>query len=160
MGELAQQVLARRRHTRLAIEAGLAGRNGQGVAALADEADSAAGQREGDESSDTSPSSPTPVIDVGSTYDPGAYLYIKEASQLERILPDLLAAKSIAVDCETTGLDPHAHKTRIVQLGRLPGSLFCDARVGHRPPRPVPSQGGGSRAPVRRRRGTMVAGVA
>lgn len=37
-------------------------------------------------------------------------------AELEAALPDLLAAPIVGLDCETTGLDPHADQLRLIQL--------------------------------------------
>src|SRR6516225_3198713 len=41
---------------------------------------------------------------------------ITEAREFERILPALCAAPLVAVDSETTGLDPLTHRLRLVQF--------------------------------------------
>src|SRR5262249_4776607 len=43
------------------------------------------------------------------------YRYIRETAELEAVLPHLLG-KTIALDVETTGLDPFADRIRMVQL--------------------------------------------
>lgn len=42
--------------------------------------------------------------------------FIQNPNDLKPYLPGLLAARALAVDLETTGLDPHTHAIRLIQL--------------------------------------------
>jgi len=42
--------------------------------------------------------------------------FIRNANELAPYLPSLLDARVLAVDLETTGLDPHVHRIRLIQL--------------------------------------------
>ena len=46
---------------------------------------------------------------------------------LERELPELLAAPVLGLDTETTGLDPHADRLRLVQLAAEGRTVLVDA---------------------------------
>jgi hypothetical protein len=130
VGEFARQIIARRRHKRLGIEMSQTGRNGHGshlptAATAVREPEALAECDELFNTSEPKPASPTknaskktvaPAIEIGPTYDPGPYLYVKEASALAKVLPALLSAPAIGLDTETTGLDPLADTLRTVQL--------------------------------------------
>ena len=53
-----------------------------------------------------------------------AYVVIKSPEQLAPYMGSLLAAKVIAVDTETTGLDPHADRLRLVQIAISDGPVL------------------------------------
>jgi len=42
--------------------------------------------------------------------------FIRNTNDLSPYLPALLQAKTLAIDLETTGLDPHMHRIRLIQL--------------------------------------------
>jgi DNA polymerase-1 len=67
-----------------------------------------------------------PVVEVGPTYDPGEYLYIKDASHLAQVLPALLAAPTAAIDTETTGLDPLTDRLRTLQIATEDHTVVVD----------------------------------
>ncbi len=48
---------------------------------------------------------------------------IRDAAALEAALPALLAAQVIGLDTETTGLDPHSDRLRLIQLA-VPGAVY------------------------------------
>lgn len=57
------------------------------------------------------------------------YRYIKTVSELEPFLPMLQAEKVLAVDTETTGLDPHQNRLRLLQIAVKNQPVFvidCD----------------------------------
>ena len=63
----------------------------------------------------------TPAVSVGTTaFATPHYELVTEPAQLDTLLPRLLAAPLIAVDTETTGLDPLTDRLRLVQLA-VPG---------------------------------------
>jgi DNA polymerase I len=154
MGELARQVLARRRQTRLGILINQAGRNGQGspaspTAPHADGIDEPAAKTsvpnphamtEVNDSlqSSTSPVETPPktrpkkkpkttIVEVGPTYDPGPYTYIKDVAELEKVLPSILEAPDLAIDIETTGLSHIRDRIRLVQLATPEQAILVDA---------------------------------
>jgi DNA polymerase I len=186
MGELARQVLARRRHKRLGILMSQVGRNGQespastaGLQAdvvkepatdtavldpdtvaereaiqheddlpapetvrdlFPDDVSKPAIITEGDDLPQSS-MSPTPPetetaipeavagssIEVGASFELPSVIYIKETSQIEQVLPQLLSAQTVGLDTETTGLDPLADKLRTVQLATSEHVVVIDA---------------------------------
>jgi DNA polymerase-1 len=67
------------------------------------------------------------------------YRYITKPEELEKALEPFWAAKVIALDTETTGLDPHLHQIRLLQLAVedqpvLVLDLFSIKRPGDRQP--------------------------
>jgi 3'-5' exonuclease len=153
MGELARQVLARRRHKRLGILMSQVGRNGHGspvstTALHADVIDEPATKTSGPNPNamtevndslhtSTSPAETpsnirpkkkpkTPVVEVGPTYDPGPYTYIKDVAELEKVLPSILEAPDLAIDIETTGLSHIRDRTRLVQLATPEQAVLID----------------------------------
>ena len=56
-------------------------------------------------------------------YQTPALVYITDAPQLEAVLPRLIAAPRLALDTETTGLDPHRDRLRLVQVS-LPDAVY------------------------------------
>jgi hypothetical protein len=69
----------------------------------------------------------TPVVEVGPTYEPGPYIYIKDVAELEKVLPSLLDAPELAIDLETTGLSHIRDRTRLVQLATPAQAVLIDA---------------------------------
>ncbi|MCM8750404.1 DNA polymerase [Thermomicrobiaceae bacterium CFH 74404] len=50
---------------------------------------------------------------------------LTSAGEVAEILPQLLAASVVGLDCETTGLDPHRGRLRLVQLAAPGGPVYC-----------------------------------
>jgi DNA polymerase I-like protein with 3'-5' exonuclease and polymerase domains len=76
--------------------------------------------------SKTSTVSPKIQVEVGPTYDPGPYLVIREPAELEQVLPAFLSAPTIALDTETTGLDPLVDQLRTVQVSTGEQTIIVD----------------------------------
>jgi len=66
-------------------------------------------------------------IEVGASFELPSMIYIKEASQLDQVLPQLLSAQTVGLDTETTGLDPLADRLRTVQLAIPEHVVVIDA---------------------------------
>ena len=64
--------------------------------------------------------SSTTVGTVGTGAPPGEYRLLTDATAVQEALPALLSAPHLGFDVETTGLDPHADRLRLVQLA-VPG---------------------------------------
>jgi DNA polymerase-1 len=62
-------------------------------------------------------------IEVGINGESPSYTYIREASQLERVLPAILEAETLGIDSETTGLDPLVDRVRLLQIA-TPDQVF------------------------------------
>jgi DNA polymerase I len=70
----------------------------------------------------------TPIkLEVGASFDLPDISYIKEAAELEKVLPRLLSAPTIGLDSETTGLDPLVDRLRTVQLATRERTVVVDA---------------------------------
>jgi DNA polymerase I len=67
------------------------------------------------------------AVSVGATFEPPAIEYIREPSRLEAILPELLKAPALALDIETSGLDPLTDSLRTIQLATPHDTLIIDA---------------------------------
>jgi DNA polymerase-1 len=70
---------------------------------------------------------PSPSVEVGASYDGLSYIYLSDAAQVERALPDILAAKTLGIDTETTGLDPLMDTLRLVQVATPDQVYVVDA---------------------------------
>ena len=44
------------------------------------------------------------------------YIYIDDIAQVDDVFDNLKSAKVLGVDTETTGLDPHTNKVRLLQI--------------------------------------------
>ena len=63
--------------------------------------------------------------------------YITEQSELEKIIPVVMAGQAWGVDCETTGLDPHSNEVTLLQIGDTTRQYIIDTRkVNPEPLRP------------------------
>jgi hypothetical protein len=67
------------------------------------------------------------VIDVGATADGPLPEYIVTSAQLDAVLPALCAALLLAVDIETTGLDPLKDRIRLIQFALPDRVVVVDA---------------------------------
>lgn len=66
-----------------------------------------------------------------------AYKYITAQSDVDSLLPTLMAQPRWGVDCETTGLDPHKDKVVLLQIGNKDMQYVIDTRrVNVEPLRP------------------------
>lgn len=66
-----------------------------------------------------------------------AYKYITSQSDVDNLLPTLMAEKRWGVDTETTGLDPHGDKVLLLQIGNKDIQYLLDTRkVSVEPLRP------------------------
>src|SRR5262244_2949079 len=63
-----------------------------------------------------------PVVDMP------AVEYITEPARLAAVLPEILGASVVGMDTETSGLDPHTARIRLVQLA-TPGRVVVDANT-------------------------------
>jgi DNA polymerase-1 len=70
---------------------------------------------------------PSPSVEVGASFECQPYIHIQEASQLERVLPDLQAAKTLGLDTETTGLNPRVDTLRLIQLATSDHTYIIDS---------------------------------
>ena len=61
-----------------------------------------------------------PCVEVAPSFATPLYQLVTEPSQLELLLPRLLAAPVLGLDTETTGLDPFTAHLRLLQLA-IPG---------------------------------------
>jgi DNA polymerase-1 len=68
-----------------------------------------------------------PSVEVKASFDPPPITYVKDAAHLEQVLPDILASKSLAIDTETTGLDPLSDRLRLVQVATPARVVVIDA---------------------------------
>lgn len=57
-----------------------------------------------------------------------AYKYITAQSEVDALLPALMAEPRWGVDCETTGLDPHKDKVILLQIGNKDIQYVIDTR--------------------------------
>jgi len=64
---------------------------------------------------------------VGSSFTTPEYQLLDSASAVEVALPELLSASIIGLDLETTGLDPHRDRVRLVQLATPKRTYLVDA---------------------------------
>ncbi len=60
---------------------------------------------------------------------PQAYTLVTEAHQLEGLLPYLMAGPVVGFDLETTGLDPHQHRPRLLSLSTEQETYLLDLFV-------------------------------
>ena len=70
---------------------------------------------------------PAPLITVGATLDLPKMEYVTTAAQLAEVLPDLLNARRIGLDTETTGLDWQTHRLRLLQFATPTEVILVDA---------------------------------
>ncbi len=78
------------------------------------------------------------VFSVSTPLGPRAVRLITMAADLADALPALRAAPVVGLDCETTGLDPHADRLRLIQLATADGVYVVDGfRVDPRPLAPL-----------------------
>ncbi|MBX6772473.1 MAG: bifunctional 3'-5' exonuclease/DNA polymerase [Chloroflexi bacterium] len=79
----------------------------------------------------SAPPGPAPVTNVsGSTENPAnpaAFSLLTDAAAVQAALPALLAAPVLGLDCETTGLDPHRDRLRLVQIATPERVFLVDA---------------------------------
>lgn len=66
-----------------------------------------------------------PLEKLGAQY-PQGYNLITEAHQLEPLLPRLMAAPVLGLDLETTGLDPHQDRPRLLSLSTERDTYLVD----------------------------------
>jgi DNA polymerase-1 len=69
------------------------------------------------------------AISVEAAFDPPAVEYITQPSRLEVILPELLKAHALALDIETSGLDPLTGRLRTIQMATPRYTLIVDAHT-------------------------------
>lgn len=69
------------------------------------------------------PTTDSDHIEVRETFtaDP---VPIDSADAWQRVLPEILAAPSVGLDLETTGLDPNTHRARLAQLATRPDTAY------------------------------------
>jgi DNA polymerase-1 len=79
-----------------------------------------------DQGVDGNGSAPQAVC-VGATFEPPAVEYLTQPSRLAAILPELLQAPALALDIETSGLDPLTDSLRTVQVATPQSTLIIDA---------------------------------
>jgi DNA polymerase I len=85
-------------------------------------------QRSGDATaSDNDRGSAEQTVSVGPGFEPPAVEYITQPAQLEAVLPDLLQAPTLALDTETTGLDPLTDSLRLIQVATPTHTYIFDA---------------------------------
>ena len=63
---------------------------------------------------------------TGETNTP--YVFITDATNFEEVLPVIRESPMLAVDTETTGLDPHNSRIVMLQLGTRQGTYVIDVR--------------------------------
>jgi DNA polymerase-1 len=81
-----------------------------------------------DQGVDCNGSSPQ-AVGAGATFQPPAVEYLTQPSRLEAILPDLLKASALALDIETSGLDPLTDSLRTIQVATPRYTLIVDAHT-------------------------------
>jgi DNA polymerase-1 len=81
-----------------------------------------------DQGVDCNGSSPQ-TVSVGADFEPPAVEYIKHPSRLEAVLPQLLEAPVLALDIETSGLDPLTDILRTIQVATSRYTLIVDAHA-------------------------------
>src|SRR5262249_27591779 len=69
------------------------------------------------------------AVSVGPTFEPPAVEYITQPSRLDAILPELLQAPALALDIETSGLDPLTDSLRTIQVASPRCTLIVDAHT-------------------------------
>lgn len=71
----------------------------------------------------------TPLAEVGAlsaTMGAVDYMLLTQTEEVQRLLPHLLAAPVLGLDTETTGLDPHRDRLRLIQLATQDGVFVID----------------------------------
>jgi DNA polymerase-1 len=66
---------------------------------------------------------PEPCPVLGGEVAP-AYRLVTEPADLDRVVAELAGAQVLGLDCETTGLDPHADRLRLIQLQPPGGPVY------------------------------------
>jgi DNA polymerase I-like protein with 3'-5' exonuclease and polymerase domains len=69
------------------------------------------------------------AVSAGASFEPPAVRYIRQPSRLEAILPELLIAPALALDIETSGLDPLTDSLRTIQVATPQSTLIIDAHT-------------------------------
>jgi DNA polymerase-1 len=67
------------------------------------------------------------AVSVEATFEPPAVEYLTQPSRLEAILPQLLQTPALALDIETSGLDPLTDRLRTIQVATPRYTLIVDA---------------------------------
>jgi DNA polymerase-1 len=65
-------------------------------------------------------------VELAPTFPTPSYTMVTEATQLERLLPQLQSAPILGIDTETTGLDPLTHRLRLLQLATADRVIVVD----------------------------------
>jgi DNA polymerase-1 len=69
------------------------------------------------------------AISVEASFEPPAVKYIRQPSRLKAVLPELLQAPALALDIETSGLDPLTDSLQTIQLATPRYTLIVDAHT-------------------------------
>jgi DNA polymerase-1 len=64
------------------------------------------------------------VLTVQNFEESPAYRLVTGAADLDRVVAELASARVLGLDCETTGLDPHADRLRLIQLQPPGGPVY------------------------------------
>src|SRR5262245_44755307 len=68
-------------------------------------------------------------VEVVPVVDTPAAEYITEPARLAAVLPEILGAPAVGIDTETSGLDPHTARIRLVQLATSGRVVVVDANT-------------------------------
>jgi DNA polymerase I-like protein with 3'-5' exonuclease and polymerase domains len=69
------------------------------------------------------------AVSVRASFEPPAVEYLTQPSRLEAILPELLKAPALALDIETSGLDPLTDSLRTIQVATPRSTVIVDAHT-------------------------------